>query len=50
MMNKTFKLLTLLVALTWWVDVSVAAEDYFKKYAGSSRSGFTIPIQPLPDR
>lgn len=34
MMNKTFKLLTLLVALTCWVDVSVAAEDYFKKYAG----------------
>ena len=34
MMNKTFKLLALFVALTGWVDISTAAEDYFKKYAG----------------
>jgi tetratricopeptide (TPR) repeat protein len=34
MMKIRFKLLTLFVALTGSVDISIAAEDYFKKYAG----------------
>ena len=34
MMNKTFKLIVLFVTLTGWVNITTAAEDYFKKYAG----------------